>query len=332
MRRFVCECGQRLFFEDFICLGCRRPVGFAPWRTELVLIGDESHGRSCRNRADHAVCNWLIPPGDAADYCLACRHNRVIPNLGSAHNIELWGRLERAKRRMLYGVMRLKLPIDGNPGRPAMGFVFMEDQRDNPLVEDAFVMTGHRAGTITINIHEADDSKRHAVREAMRERYRTLLGHFRHESGHYFWDLLTGDVADEFRSLFGDERTDYNLAMQSYYECGANEHWSDFYISAYASAHPLEDWAETWAHYLHILDGLETARENALGPAPLGQAWNVQLTAWMEVALKINELNRSLGTPDPYPFVLNSVVQNKLAFIHRRVEAWRQASGARAGA
>ena len=99
MRRFVCECGQRLFFEDFICLGCRRPVGFAPWRTELVLIGDESHGRSCRNRADHAVCNWLIPPGDTSDFCLACRLNRVIPNLGQPWNVTLWGRLERADRK-----------------------------------------------------------------------------------------------------------------------------------------------------------------------------------------------------------------------------------------
>ncbi len=213
-----------------------------------------------------------------------------------------------------------------------MAFEFLEDQRDNPLVEDAFVMTGHRAGTITVNIHEADDSRRHAVREAMGERYRTILGHFRHESGHYFWDLLTGSVSDEFRALFGDERTDYDQAIRLYYEQGPNPDWSMNHVSAYAAAHPLEDWAETWAHYLHILDGLETARENGLGPAPFGQAWDVQLTAWMEVALKINEMNRSLGTPDPYPFVLNSSVQGKLAFIHRRVEAWRRASGARGAA
>ena len=166
----------------------------------------------------------------------------------------------------------------------------------------------------------------------MRERYRTLLGHFRHESGHYFWDLLTAGAIEEFRSLFGYERADYDAAITRHYEHGAADDWGETHVSAYASAHPIEDWAETWAHYLHILDGLETARENALGPAPIGQAWEAQITAWMEVALKINELNRSLGTPDPYPFVLNSRVQEKLAFTHRRVEAWRRASAARAGA
>jgi hypothetical protein len=299
---------------------------------DLILIGDERNGRPCRNRAEHAVCNWLIPPGDTSDFCLACRLNRVIPNLGQPWNVTLWGRLERAKRRMLYGILRLRLPVGGDANRPALAFEFLEDQRDNPLVEEAFVMIGHRAGTITINLHEADDSRRHAVRESMQERYRTLLGHFRHESGHYFWDLLAAPALEEYRALFGDERADYDEAIRLYYENGPRDDWGDSHVSAYASAHPLEDWAETWAHFLHILDGLETARENGLGPAPLGQAWDVQLTAWMEVALKINEMNRSLGTPDPYPFVLNSSVQEKLAFTHRRVEAWRRASGARGAA
>ena len=331
MRRFICACGQRLFFEDFACLRCGRPVAFSPASMDFAFADDSSVGHVCRNRPEYAVCNWLIPPGDPSEFCLACAMNRVIPNLAVVDNFKLWGRMEQAKRRMLYGVLHLKLPVAGDAIRPALGFEFLEDKRDNPLVEDEFVMTGHRAGTITINIREADDSRRHAVREAMRERYRTLLGHFRHEIGHYFYYLFAETATDEFRALFGDERADYGAALNRYYAQGPVEDWSGHYISAYASAHPLEDWAETWAHYLHILDGLETARENALGPAPLGQSWDAQLTAWMEIALKLNELNRSLGTPDPYPFVLTSTVQAKLAFIHRRVEAWRRASGARGG-
>jgi hypothetical protein len=325
VRRFTCACGQRLFFEDFVCLACGRPVGFSPALVDFLFVDGDNPGRVCRNRTQYAVCNWLIPPDDPADLCVACRLNRIIPNLAIGRNLKLWGRMEQAKRRMLYSILRLKLPVSGIAGRPDLGFEFLEDQRDNPLVEDEFVMTGHRAGTITINIHEADDSRRHAVREEMGERYRTLLGHFRHESGHYFWDLLAGAAVDEFRALFGDERADYQAAIQRYYGQGPPPHPGDDHISAYATAHPLEDWAETWAHYLHILDGLETCRENALGPAPLGQAWDAQLNAWMEVALKLNEMNRSLGTPDPYPFVLTSAVQEKLAFIHRRVEAWRRA-------
>ena len=331
MRRFSCGCGQRLFFEDSDCLACLRQVGFSPRLMDFAPADGGGAGRRCRNREDYGVCNWLVPPDDPADYCLACRMNRVIPNLATGRNLELWRRLEWAKRRMLYGVLRLHLPVTGVPGRPDLGFAFLEDQRDNPLVEEEFVMTGHRAGTITINLHEADDSRRHALREAMGERYRTLLGHFRHEIGHYFWDLIAAPTPDAFRALFGDERADYQGALHRYYERGgASDHGGRF-VSAYATAHPLEDWAETWAHYLHIHDGLETARENALGPAPLGQSWDAQITAWMEVALKLNELNRSLGTPDPYPFLLTSAVQAKLAFIHRGVEAWRRASGAQAG-
>jgi hypothetical protein len=332
VRRFSCGCGQRLFFEDSVCLSCGRSVGFSPALLDFMFVDGDIPGRVCRNRTDYSVCNWVVPPGDPEELCLACRLNRVIPNLAIGNNLVLWGRMEQAKRRMLYGTLRLKLPVAGIVDRPDLGFAFLEDQRDNPQVEEEFVMIGHRAGLITINLHEADDSRRHAVRESMQERYRTLLGHFRHEIGHYFWDLCAGRAMDEFRALFGDERSDYGAALTRYYEQGPQDHQDRRYISAYAAAHPMEDWAETWAHYMHILDGLETARENAIEPAPLGQAWDKQLAAWMEIALKINELNRSLGTPDPYPFVLGSAVQEKLAFIHRRVEAWRRASAAPAGA
>ena len=310
-------------------MACGTPIGYSTVHRDMVAVREGSPvGRICRNRTDHANCNWLIPPEVDADYCVSCQTNSVIPNLSVGRNVELWSRLEQAKRRMLYGVFGLGLSVAGLAGRPDLRFQFLDDQRDNPLVEDFFVMTGHLAGTITIHLQEADDAYRHAVREAMGERYRTLLGHFRHESGHYFWDLLVGDVIEEFRTLFGDEREDYANAIARHYEQGVSPTWSEAHVSAYASAHPLEDWAETWAHYLHIVDGLETARENALGQVPLGGVWEERVTAWMEVVMKINELNRSLGTPDPYPFVLNSRVQEKLAFIHHRLSAWRRASAA----
>lgn len=327
MKRFSCDCGQRIFFEDFMCLACGTPIGFSSVSRDMVPVREGSpDGRICRNRVDHENCNWLIPPGVEADYCMACATNSVIPNLSNSRNVELWSRLERAKRRMLYSVIGLGLPFAAVPGRPDLHFQFLESQRGNPLMEDVVVMTGHLAGTITIHLQEADDAYRHGVREAMGERYRTLLGHFRHEIGHFFWDLLVADVIDEFRALFGDEREDYPSAINRYYEHGVSENWSQFHVSAYASAHPLEDWAETWAHYMHIVDGLETARENALGKVPLSGSWDERVGAWMEVAMKINELNRSLGTPDPYPFVLNSTVREKLSFIHRRREAWRRVS------
>jgi hypothetical protein len=89
-----------------------------------------------------------------------------------------------------------------------------------------------------------------------------LLGHFRHEVGHYFWDRLVATdphQLEEFRVLFGDDRQDYGEALKRHYDEGAPANWQDTYISMYATMHPWEDFAETWAHYLHIVDTLETA-------------------------------------------------------------------------
>ena len=51
---------------------------------------------------------------------------------------------------------------------------------------------------------------------------------------------------------------DYAAALSSHYQIGAPAGWEEDFITAYAASHPWEDWAETWAHYLQILDGLET--------------------------------------------------------------------------
>jgi len=67
------------------------------------------------------------------------------------------------------------------------------------------------------------------------------------------------------RELFGDETTDYGAALGSYYREGPKPDWNRHYVTAYASSHPHEDWAETFAHYIHIVDTLDSARAYGIG-------------------------------------------------------------------
>ena len=204
-------------------------------------------------------------------------------------------------------------------------FDFLEDQRSNPQVADEFVYSGHSNGVITVNAAEADDSFRATNRELMNELYRTLLGHFRHELGHYYFLLMEEADLAEFRRLFGDERQDYQAALDRYYIEGAKEDWRETYISAYASSHPQEDWAETWAHYLHISDTLETAKAyGMLSPGSESGGFRQEITHWTELSLMLNALNRSMGVDDAYPFVITSAVVEKLRFIDRLVAAWQE--------
>jgi hypothetical protein len=340
MKRFSCSCGVRVFFDDYWCTACGADLGYAPGLDELLgrrpaenrdfQGADGASWKACRNRDDHVVCNWLLPADDPGVFCLACRLNSVIPNLSSEHNLKLWRRVEHAKRRLVYSLLRFQLPLDGSLSRPPLRFEFLEDQRSNPQVAESLVMTGHRAGIITINLLEADDVARHAVREQMSERYRTLLGHFRHESGHYYQELLVpeGPHKLEYRSLFGDERSDYSAALDHYHAAGPAPGWDAQHVSPYASSHPMEDWAECWSHYLHITDGLETARAAGFVSDPPADDWESEVSLWMSVSVRLNELARGLGVDDPYPFVLNSAVRAKLGFIRRRLAAVRPAAEA----
>jgi hypothetical protein len=341
MRRFNCGCGIRVFFDDYRCLVCTAELGYAPgWDGFLArpagapafVDADGRRWKACRNRSDHQACNWLLPEEDPQAFCVACRLNRLIPNLSAGQNLRLWRRIERAKRRLVYSLLKLGLPMEASAGRPPLRFEFLEDQRSNPQVAESLVMTGHRAGIITINLLEADDVARHAVREQMFELYRTLLGHFRHESGHYYQDLLVppGPAREEFRELFGDERRDYAAALADYHADGPAPDWQERCISPYASSHSLEDWAECWSHYLHIRDGLETARANELLSMPPVADWEGEVALWIPAAVQLNEMARSLGVDDPYPFVLNAPVRAKLGFIHRRLEAVSPAAAAAA--
>jgi len=271
--------------------------------------------RRCANFLLYDNCNWLLQRESEGELCLSCSMNQVIPALDRAGNLKLWKRIEQAKRRLLYSLLSLGLPVTGTQ---ALRFKFMEDHRRNPDVNEQFVVTGHMDNIITINIAEADDATRHRVREEMQERYRTVLGHLRHESAHFYFNLLTANPGKlaECRRLFGDERDDYQTALAIHYQSGPPTGWQEHFISAYASSHPAEDFAETFAHFLLITDTLETARSGDLLAERTGHDW---IETWIGLAIRLNEVNHSLGEDDAYPFLLTQTVIQKLRFIDRLV-------------
>ncbi|RMD67677.1 MAG: hypothetical protein D6819_11005 [Gammaproteobacteria bacterium] len=330
MKRFFCRCGQELFFESHHCAHCGRLTGFDPLTLEMVSLQGDGHvpetvgGRQlryCGNKLRFDVCNWLTEADHPSGFCLACHCNRFIPNLRKPVNRKRWRALEQAKKRLAYSLLMLGLGLVSKWDDPDRGlwFDFLEDKRSDEEVAEGFVATGHAGGVITINVLEADDPCREAMRESLNEPYRTLLGHFRHESGHYYWRSLIGEVPariEAFRALFGDERRPYDAALHRYYVQGPQLDWGTRFVSAYASAHPLEDWAESWSHYLHMIDTLETARAYGLTPPEARDAPFEQRAAhWMSLTLALNALNRSMGLPDAYPFALSRTVRDKLAFI-----------------
>lgn len=361
MQTFKCSCGNRLFFENSVCCQCGKDTGFVPQQMLVVDIApaanelwaseqlpDETF-RKCQNYSQNNTCNWLVPASDASEYCQACRLNSVIPHLDKPGNLTRWYRLERAKRRTLYNIYRIGLQVPSKQEQPDIGleFCFKEDLKKydpytQELVTYEHIMTGHDTGTITINIDEADHAILEAVRENMNEPYRTTLGHFRHEVGHYFWDRLIDDTqnVESFRAQFGDERHDYQATLQRYYKQGPSPDWQDNFISAYASAHPWEDWAESWAHYLHITDTMETAYdfgfiiEGRAIPKPSTVkntsvynssiylrtiSFDEMLTDWLRLTIAMNALNRSMGLRDAYPFSVSAKVGDKLRYVHNLI-------------
>ena len=298
--------------------------------------------KRCLNRATPAACNWLIDAHDPQDFCRACRLNRIIPDLTDANqpdNGYLWGLVETAKRRLVSSLIILGLPVASKVSEdPVRGLMF-DLLRASPGGKP--VMTGHESGLITLNVDEADDATRELARKAMREPYRTLLGHFRHEVGHYYWDRLVAGTPwlDGFHQLFGDESSDYAASLQRNYSEGPPPDWPQRFVSAYASTHPWEDWAECWAHYLHMRDAIDTARGFGLiaslnvdqadlefTPFTLHALWQPDhpeaehflafLNHWNRLTLMLNQMSRSMGQPDFYPFTLPSAVLAKLQFIH----------------
>ena len=356
LKTFQCHCGNNLFFENSQCLSCSRKVGFLPDEKQLSAFEPITQGlwlalsnnrkyRQCKNFLDYNVCNWMVPDDDDIELCVSCRLNHIIPNLSEAKNLTLWYRIEQAKRRLLYTLFSLDLPVVTRNQDPSKGlcFEFLEDAKDpgefnNHATVNQNIVTGHYSGRITINLLEADPGSRIEMRDKMNERYRTLLGHFRHESGHYYWDCLIKetDNIDSFRELFGDERLDYQQSMRTYYEQGPPSFWEDVWISAYASAHAWEDWAETWAHYLHMVDTIETAHDFGFsihGFDVSAPGTNAQMNSgyftpvvfdelfddWCRLSVALNALNRSMGLDDAYPFAISNPALNKLRYVHQIV-------------
>jgi hypothetical protein len=360
MKLFSCQgCGQLLYFENVLCESCGRALGYLTDLTEIsaldrvegggwaVLAAPGQAYKFCHNY-DAGMCNWMLPAGSEEEFCAACRHNRVIPDLSVPGNDVLWRKIETAKHRLFYSLLRLGLPLENRADDPEHGLAF-DFLADPPESHAAGVMTGHDNGLITLAVREADDAVREKVRGEMGEPYRTLLGHFRHESGHHFWDRLVQhdpQQLEAYRTLFGDERVDYDAALNKHYNEGAPAGWQNDYVSMYATTHPWEDFAETWAHYLHIVDTLETAGAFGLKVRPRRARGALAATidfdpyktpdmealveAWLPIEFATNSLNRSMGLTDLYPFVIAPRVIEKLGFIqaltHPRQTVLRKAS------
>jgi len=349
MKLFSCpQCGQRLYFENAQCLSCGSAVLYNP---ATAAFERAEGGFHCVN-ANECGCNWMATDGGA--FCQACALNKTIPDLAITGNRERWTGVEAAKKRAVYSLLAFGLAVGpkADPGDEiGLAFDFLADPAGGGPGGER-ILTGHDNGLITLNVAEADSPERERMRAAMGEAYRTLLGHFRHELGHYYWDRLIRDDAARlagFRDLFGDQTADYEQALQAHYSNGAPPDWQLRHISAYAASHPWEDWAETWAHYLHITDTLEmvnslklrlgeiaTADENTLpgsdtgggavdgGSAPGETAtpdFAKLLERWLVLAEASNSINRCMGLADLYPFVIAPPTADKLRFVHELLTA-----------
>jgi hypothetical protein len=329
MLAFACPvCEHLLTFESVHCLHCGSDLGFDPTCGAMGKVsgGGDGHSVRCIN-AKLAACNWLVE--SEGELCLSCRLTRTRPNDADQPGLGGFAAAETAKRRLLFELSDLGLPIESWREREG-GLAF-----DLLSSEQARVTTGQADGVITLDLHETDPAHRERMRLRMGEPYRTVLGHFRHEIGHYYQPILIEQGSAEeahCREVFGDDREDYSEAMDRYYETGAPVGWEQSFVSAYATMHPWEDWAETFAHYLHIRDTSQTAAAYGVrvaGPtlptadvAPLRAMpretiaeTSAMLDAWIPLTYALNAISRSMGESDLYPFVLSPAVKAKLEFI-----------------
>jgi hypothetical protein len=356
MKIFHCDhCNHRVFFENTQCMQCGHLLAYLPdgaqmgsldpidgrlWRSPLPNTSGQTY-RQCANYAEQEVCNWAVVASDPRAICVSCRLTRVIPDLAVPEHREAWYRFEVAKRRLVYELLRMELPLANKQDDSAAGLAF-DLLADDSAAGQSPVLTGHANGIITVNVAEANDAERERRRAQLHEPYRTLLGHLRHESGHYYWDrLIKGSQwLAAFRELFGDEREDYAAALQHHYEIRPTASSLKRFVSAYAGTHPWEDWAETWAHYLHMTDTLETAAACGVSirsrraaepllrkvPGRVGAppaSFDRLIDCWFPLTGVLNNLNRGLGLPDAYPFVLSTLAVQKLRFVHETITATR---------
>jgi hypothetical protein len=318
-----------VFFENTECLRCGQALGFGPDQLTMVSFVEGGGPRHCASQA-LAACNWLVDTASdgPSQLCRSCQLTRTRPADGDLAALSAFADAESAKRRVVFQLLDLHLPLTSWADRPGgLGYDLLSSNGTR-------VVTGHLDGIVTIDLAESDDPHREQIRQEMGEPYRTMLGHLRHETGHYYWSVLVEQVGrlDEFRALFGDEQADYGAALTRHYNEGPPAGWADRHVSAYATMHPWEDWAETFAHYLHIRDTLQTAAAFGMRidvpDIPLSAEPAVQvdhepfesiLADWLPLTYALNAVNRSMGRDDLYPFVLSPSVVEKLTWVHQTV-------------
>ena len=345
MKSFRCTCGNALYFESFRCLRCGLDVGYDPMQDDMGPPGNQR--KLCANGTLHGVCNWFLPAASSAAFCRSCKLNRTIPDLRTDQNRMHWGLMEAAKRRLIRTLRCLGLSLPALADDPEHGLAF--DIVSTTL--DPRVTMGHLGGVITVSLEEADDTWRQINRQQLGEAARTLLGHFRHESGHYLWERHLSRLdwmhpdRFAFRDVFGNESFSYSDALQRHYKMGPPADWQQHFITPYAAAHPWEDWAETWAHYLQMIDGLETGTQLGIpGSAPLqpapppdsctlpavlatsthqeDTAFHDLLQRWLHLITVMNEASRSFGAPLLYPYIISPTAARKLRLAHHFASMW----------
>lgn len=353
MKTFDCACGNTLYFDNSRCLACNREAGWCPACQAITALLPQGDGTfrcgnatcgaalvKCHNYAVENVCNRCVPAAGAppGPLCDCCVYNATIPDLSVPGNREKWAQLEAAKRRMFYMLNLLGLPhgTAASGFQPALAFDFKADvipanEFWHSMGAAERVYTGHQGGRITINVREADPAERESMRVDHGEAHRTLIGHFRHEIGHYYWELLVrGRREWDCAALFGDPASlPYAEALERHYRAGAPSDWAARHISAYASMHPWEDFAETFAAYLEMASVLHTAHHMGLASVP--DVRTAQFERMVEthrrIGIALNEMNRSMGLLDFYPKLLVPPVVQKLGFVHELVRGAPQALG-----
>ncbi|MBC7633107.1 putative zinc-binding metallopeptidase [Aeromicrobium sp.] len=321
MRVFSCRvCGSSLFFENTICVSCQTDLAFS--REERAIVPVDDNGRyvdadgstwyRCTNLA-LSGCTWLteVPGG----YCFSCGLTRTRPSDEDLGGLREFKIAEEAKRRLVVELDTLGFPIVPRSQDEENGLAF---DLLSSVAED--VTTGHESGVITLDLAESDDAHREKVRVDLDEPYRTMLGHFRHEIGHYIeWQHVRGALIQQARDLFGNEEDNYADAIERHYAKGPPAGWEDHYISRYATMHPFEDFAETFAHYLHICDTIETASAHNLAavaePQESASFRDLVIEVWIPLSIALNQINRSMGKGALYPFVIPAPVLDKLQFV-----------------
>lgn len=339
MRIFHCDrCGGVVAFSAHRCPSCEAPLGYVDVERDIRVLTPTDDAVSYRidghDRLDWRClnaawgCNWMLPAGSENSWCRSCQLTRGRPDEGRQEAVEAWMAAEAAKRRLVHQLDTLALPIEIRSSSAPDGLAF-----DLVHLPGEGGITGHLDGVVTLDLAETDEGHRDDLRRQLGEPFRTVIGHLRHEIGHHYWPRLVGqsDELDRFRRLFGDERVDYAQAVDRHYS-GGNTSWDPTrFVTAYAASHPLEDWAETFAHYLHIIDAVDTAVAHDLVPPRSAGVLvadvigELELTdildAWRPINNAVNAIAETLGAPAVYPFEPVGVVVDKLAFVHGQISA-----------